>query len=331
MSEILFLVVENYIKVGEPVGSRKICECMHNPPSAATVRNEMASLSALGLLEQTHISSGRIPTLDGYRFYINYLITKKKLSNYEKSYIYGMFDDISYDPEGIIKKSCEVLSKITDCTVISATPPIGDAFVRDIKFVKVGLRTVVLILITSSGMVQNQIFNCDFEINDRILDMFRIAVNSEFEGRKIKLLADEAHRIVSSNENKDMLIIPAFEAAFKAIKKACQIQLVVKGERFLFDFLTPNDSFSILDFIYEKKFSDFLFSSSNDIKIYIGSDCGIDKFSNCSIVIKKYNVGIYQGVISSIGPTNMNYSDVIAKVSCISGIVQELFAKIISY
>ena len=331
MSEILFLVVENYIRMGEPVGSKKICECMKNPPSAATVRNEMASLSALGLLEQPHISSGRVPTLDGYRFYINYLVPKKRLSDYEKNYIYGMFDDISYDPESILGKSCEILSKITDCTIVSSAPPIGDAFVREIKFVKVGLRTVVLILVTSSGMVQNQIFNCEFEVNDKILEMFRISVNSEFEGKKIKLLVDEMYRIVLSKENKDMFIVPAFEATFKAIKKACKIQIIVKGEKSLFNFQTPLDAFSILDFINDKKFSDFLFSSSNNIKVYIGNDCGMDIFSNCSIIVKKYNVGNHQGVISSISSTNVNYSDIISKINCISNIVQGLFSKIISF
>lgn len=325
MSDILFLVIENYIKTGQPVGSKRICECMENPPSAATIRNEMANLTVLGLLEQPHVSSGRVPSLDGYRFYINYLIHNKKLDDYEKNYIYGMFDDISYDPESIIKESCKVLSNITNTTVISTAPPIGDSFVKEIKFVQVGLRTVILILISSSGMIQNQIFNCEFEINDAILEMFKKAINSELKGKKIKSLV--MHKIADS---KDIVIVPAFEAAFKAVKKACKIQVVVKGEKFLFDFYDHCSAFSILDLIEKKEFNDFLFSSSNDMKIYIGNDCGIDIFSKSCIIVEKYNVGINQGVIASIGSINMNYSDVISKMKFIKNIVQELFIKIMS-
>lgn len=325
MSDILFLVIENYIKTGQPVGSKKVHECMENPPSAATIRNEMANLTVLGLLEQPHVSSGRVPSLNGYRFYVNYLIQNKKLDDYEKNYIYGMFDDISYDPESIIKESCKVLSNITNTTVISTAPPIGDSFVEEIKFVQVGLRTVILILISSSGMIQNQIFNCEFEINDGILEMFKKAVNSELKGKKIKSLV--MHKIIV---DKDIIIVPAFEAAFKAVKKACDINVVVKGQKFLFDFYDHYSAFSILDLIEKKEFNDFLFSSSNDMKIYIGNDCGIDILSKCCIIVEKYNVGTNQGVIASIGSINMNYSDVISKMKLIKNIIQELFIKIMS-
>jgi len=83
-SKILSAIIENYIKVGIPVGSETVCRLMKNPPSSATVRNEMALLSMLGLLEQPHVSSGRIPTIEGYRFYINYLMSEKKLSDFVK-------------------------------------------------------------------------------------------------------------------------------------------------------------------------------------------------------------------------------------------------------
>ena len=174
-------------------------------------------------------------------------------------------------------------------------------------------------------MVQNQIFNCEFEINDGILEMFKKAVNSELKGKKIKSLV--MHRIVV---NKDIIIVPAFEAAFKAVKKACQIQIVIKGEKFLFDFYDHCSAFSVLDLIEKKEFNDFLFSSSNDMKIYIGNDCGIDVFSKSCIIVEKYSVGINQGVIVSIGPINMNYSDVISKMKFIKNIIQELFVKIMS-
>ena len=328
MSKILSLVVETYVRTGQPVGSKKICELMKNSPSAATVRNEMASLTALGLLEQPHISSGRVPSLDGYRFYVSFLMTNKVIADDEKSYILGMFNDVSFDPESIIKKSCSVLSNITNCLVAFVAPSVEDSFVKDIKFVKVGKRAVILILVTSSGMVQNQIFNCDFEVNSKVLEMFKQFVKSEFLGRYFKDLEVDMQNIVVQ---KDLIIIPAFEAAVKAIKKICNLQVGIKGERFLFDFQKVSNAFEILDLIDKKQFSEFLFSSSNNIKIYIGNDCGMDVFSNCCIIVEKYNIGLHQGAISIIGPTRLDYPNVIAKMRCVVRIIQELCFKIVNF
>lgn len=333
-SKILSVIIENYIKIGSPVGSETVCKLMKNPPSSATVRKEMVLLSMLGFLEQPHISSGRIPTIEGYKFYINYLMHEKKLSDYEKNYILSMFNDISYDPESIIKKACDILSKIINCTVIFAVPPVFESVVRDIKLVKVGLRTVVLLLITSSGMIQNQVFNCSFEVNNSILNMFKIALN-EFRGKNISFLNIEMDKILFARETKDIVMIPAFEAVLRAVKKSCQTHVEIKGEKFLFDFQNFQKAFRILDLLQTKEFSDFIFSSMNSLKIYLGSDCNIyntemDVFSDCSIIVKKYDIGAYQGAIAVIGPTRINYSDIVAKISYIAEVVRNMFLKIMS-
>lgn len=328
-SKILSVIIENYIKVGIPVGSETVCRLMKNPPSSATVRNEMVLLSMLGLLEQPHVSSGRIPTIEGYRFYINYLMSEKKLSDYEKNYILSMFNDISYDPESIIKKACDVLSKIINCTVVFAVPPVFESVVKDIKFVKVGLRTVVLLLVTSSGMIQNQVFNCSFEVNSSILNMFKMAL-SEFRGKSISSLNSEMDKILFARETKDIVMVPAFEAVFRAVKKSCQTHIEIKGEKFLFDFQDFQKAFEILDLFQTKKFADFIFSSINSLKIYLGSDSNMDVFSDCSIIVKKYDIGAYQGAIAAIGPTRIDYSDITAKISYMAEVVRNMFLKIMS-
>lgn len=311
------------------MGSKTVCRLMKNSPSSATVRSEMVLLSLLGLLEQPHISSGRIPTTDGYRFYINYLMKNKELSDYEKGFICEMFDDISYDPESIIKKACNVLSKITNCAVVFATPPVGNAVIKEIKFVKVGLRSVVLILIISSGMIQNQIFNCNFEINDSVLNIFRMALN-KFKGKTVNTLSSEMAGILFSRDTKDIVMVPAFEAALRAVKKSCKIHIEVEGEKFLFYFQELNKALEILDLLKSKEFSDFIFLSNNSLKIYLGADCGMDLFSDCSIVVKKYNMGSYRGAIAVIGPTRLDYPDVVSKVDYMAEIVHNMFLEIMS-
>lgn len=331
MSKILSVIVENYVKIGQPVGSKRVCELMEDPPSAATVRNEMASLTVLGLLEQPYTSAGRVPSVNGFRFYVNFLMKNKSISEYEKNYISGMFGGKLSDPESIIQESCEILSKITNCTTIFAVPPVRNSLVKKIKFVQIGYRTVMLILITSSGMVQNQIFNCSFKINKDILSMFRSVVSSEFEGKMLNSLLMDMNRILLAQEAKDIIMIPAFEATLRAVEKACKVQFGVSGKRYLFDFKDPADVFSVLELIDQEEFSNFLFLSSNKTKIYIGDDCGMDVFSNCCIIVEKYDVGVYQGAMALIGPVGISYPDVIAKTKYVAEIVQDMFSEIVNF
>ncbi len=330
MSKILAIIVEKYVKIGHPIGSKKVCELMGNSISAATIRNDMASLTALGFLEQPHISAGRIPSVNGCRFYVNNLMNFKILSDYEKHCICGMIKNVTLDPESIIQESCDVLSKITKCAVAFAAPPVGDSYVKEIKFVRVGLRTIVLILVTSSGMIQNQIFNCKFEVSSEILEIFKKAVSSKFKGKLLKSLLFDMQKIIFAQEIKDMIIIPAFEATLRAVKKVCQLKTGVRGEKFLFDFEEPSDALSILEVIEKKKFNDFLFSSSNKIKIYVGDDCKMEEFSGCCLAVEKYNVGIHEGAISVISPIRVDYSDIIAKMNYITEIIQSMFSEIMN-
>ena len=103
--KILQAVIEAYIQTGEPVGSKALCELLDVSVSSATIRNEMASLSELGLLEQPHTSAGRIPTQFGYRLYINELMKPKPLSDEEMRYIDGYLSEYADDPDLLLEKA----------------------------------------------------------------------------------------------------------------------------------------------------------------------------------------------------------------------------------
>lgn len=328
--KVLISVVERYIQTGEPVGSKTVCEMLVNPPSSSTIRNEMASLTALGLLEQPHISAGRIPTINGYKLYVNN-ISYKSLSKSEQDYIYGMFTGMSLDPESILKESCNILSKITNCMVVYAPPPVGESFVKEIRFIKISTHTSMLILITSSGMVQNQLFNCEFEINDEVLYAFTNSVNKKFKNQKLKVLFADMQKIIFSKEEKDIIITSAFRAAFSAISKICENHVGIAGKQNLFHFQSVSRSFDILNFIEDKKFSEFIFSSSSKIKIYIGDNSYIDSLSDCAVIVEKYNAGENVGAITIVGPIRINYNDVISKLDYIVYILQNMFSVILNY
>ena len=118
--KILEAVVETYIKTGEPVGSKALCDTLDFNVSSATVRNDMAELSGLGLLDQLHTSSGRVPTDLGYRLYVDELMKLRPLTRHEQSAISDSLEICADAPEHLLEKAADVLSKITGFAAAAA-------------------------------------------------------------------------------------------------------------------------------------------------------------------------------------------------------------------
>ena len=177
--KILQAVIEAYIQTGEPVGSKALCELLDVSVSSATIRNEMASLSELGLLEQPHTSAGRIPTQFGYRLYINELMKPKPLSDEEMRYIDGYLSEYADDPDLLLEKAAEMLAEMTKYAAISTTPTNRDATIQRIQLVQTGPHTAMLVLTTSTGTVKSKLFRTNYLLNSDILRMFSNVLNEK--------------------------------------------------------------------------------------------------------------------------------------------------------
>ncbi len=323
-------IVERYIQTGEPVGSKVVYELLENSPSASTIRNEMASLTAMGFLEQPHVSAGRVPSVDGYRIYINNMVYGA-ISQDEKNKILSMFSGNLFDPESVLREACSILSQITDCTVVFAPPPVKCSFIKEVKFIKIGKYTSMIVLITSSGMVQNQIFNCDFEISDDVLHAFERCVNNEFVNSNLNDLSSNMNKIISSYNGENIIMETAFRASFSALEKICKNRIGIEGKKNLFQFSEVSRAFEILNFIESDEFDDFIFASLSKIKVYLGDDSNIDVFSRYSVTVERYRVSdMSEGAICVIGPIRMDYSNVIGKLNYVVEIVQKMLSKILN-
>jgi len=177
--KILQAVIEAYIQTGEPVGSKALCELLDVSVSSATIRNEMASLSELGLLEQPHTSAGRIPTQFGYRLYINELMKPKPLSDEEMRYIDRYLSEYADDPDLLLEKAAEMLAEMTKYAAISTTPTNRDATIQRIQLVQTGPHTAMLVLTTSTGAVKSKLFRTNYLLNSDILRMFSNVLNEK--------------------------------------------------------------------------------------------------------------------------------------------------------
>ena len=171
--KILSAIVETYIRTGEPVGSKTLSEMPGIGVSPATVRNEMASLFSMGLLEQPHTSAGRIPSHLGYRIYVDRLMKEEPLTEKERDEIDALFNVGDPDPDRLLQDAAEALAEYTDCATVAMTTTPSYVTVEHIDIVPADKSTVVLLVIASNGVVKSKVCRLSFCVNAGIIDFFK--------------------------------------------------------------------------------------------------------------------------------------------------------------
>ena len=189
--KILSAIVETYIRTGEPVGSKTLSEMPGIGVSPATVRNEMASLFSMGLLEQPHTSAGRIPSHLGYRIYVDRLMKEEPLTEKERDEIDALFNVGDPDPDRLLQDAAEALAEYTDCATVAMTTTPSYVTVEHIDIVPADKSTVVLLVIASNGVVKSKVCRLSFCVNAGIIDFFKKFANSKFSGHTLEEISTE--------------------------------------------------------------------------------------------------------------------------------------------
>ncbi len=315
------------------MGSKTVCEDLKFSFSSATIRNEMAYLADYGYLLQPHVSSGRVPSYQGYRLYINKLMPKKPLSLEEKIFIKGMLSSYCEDPEKLLEGSVKVLSDITNYTAVATTPPSSESRVRNITFVPIGRRSVMLVLMTSGGMLKNKIFRCKYDINADILYMISDILNSKFRGEKLKDISPEFINIlVGKGRELALILLPVIDVLIEAAKEICEVKIKIYGQKNLLSIpgITTDTVVDIFNFLENKeKVSNLLDSDNYGMKFTVGKENKYVQLHNASVVSTQYNIGGKFGAIGIIGPTRMDYSKVYSQIEYVSSLVGALMERIL--
>src|SRR5574344_1503856 len=160
--DLLKSIVEEYIKTARPIGSKSLCKKFKC--SSATVRNDMAELEDNGCLEKTHISSGRIPSEPGYRYYVDNLMEPKKISGEDMLKLQTIFNNRDLELNDAISKSLEIISDITNYTSVVLGKESSDNLLQKVEVVPVTSRQLIVLLITNTGHVENKNINLEENI-----------------------------------------------------------------------------------------------------------------------------------------------------------------------
>ncbi|WP_312645017.1 heat-inducible transcriptional repressor HrcA [Hydrogenoanaerobacterium sp.] len=313
--KILAAIVENYIRTGEPIGSKTLAQMLEFQVSPATIRNEMSALFDLGLLEQPHTSAGRIPSHLGYRMYINQLMHCKPLTEDERDEIDALFNVRDPDPDRLLEDAANVLAHYTNCATISTTITPKHVTVRRIEVVPIDRRTVVMLVVASNGVIKNKVARVDYNLNREIIEFFNKFANDRFGGRSMDEISTMyVSSVAVALGEYSRVFTPLLAGLYELCKAINDGQYFASGETNLlgykeFDAVAHDLLTTISD---REKITDILPFQKEGVQISIGKENPLSELTDSSVIVATYKIGKDScGAIGVVGPVRLDYQRLI--------------------
>lgn len=323
--QILATIVEQYVKTGEPLGSKVLMEFLPFSVSSATIRNEMSDLSSLGYLDQPHTSAGRVPTEKGYRYYVDNLMGEAEIDEDEKMQIRRIIGNNIGDPEKLLEKAGEILAELTNCTTVATTPTDAGATVKRIEIVPIGNRIAMIVLMTSTGIIKNSVCKTDTEITGRMIDSFNKIVDEWFISKPVADIGMVMiQTLVASLEENAFAMSPLLVSLTDLANQAVQAEVRLKGRQNLLNHREYNsNAYEMLDFLTDDdKLERVMSSNKNGLQVVIGSENMYRQLENSTMIISRYRIqGHDGGAIGIIGPTRIDYARLIPRIKYVTDLV----------
>lgn len=323
---ILWAICEDYIESAEPVGSRTVAKKDGVGFSAATVRNEMADLEEMGFLEQPHTSAGRIPSQQGYRFYVDHLLTPQMWGREEIHAIYNLFQKDIPHIEQAIEHTSELLSQLTNYMSVVIGPKLQDHRLKHLQIIPLTEHSAVFIMVTDSGHVNQHRLILPEGISVSVVERLVNLLNRRLKGiplSKLRLvverdLADELTRYVAEYENMIFLLD-------QMLTMQQEERIYTSGTTKMLDqpeFQDLHKMKSLLDLIEGKNQSIIHLLNSpapSGVQVKIGNEISIEGASHISLITASFTLDSeLVGTIGVLGPTRMEYAKVIGLMNLIS-------------
>ena len=321
--EILQAIVEEYIETAEPVSSKAIVEKRGLDYSSATIRNDMAELEKIGLLDKPHTSSGRVPSAKGYRYYVDELLNYNDISIQEIKYIQEQLATKINQIEELTKITTSTLSEITHYTSVGIGPTAQKQDIEEIKFVLLGSRMILAVIMTDTQMVKETIIKFDEDISEKQVKTLNYVFNNKLKNQPIEIINKPLEEYLYQ-EMSDMVkvIKPIIEQIKKLLFEDNEIHMQgTRRELDLPEFNSLQVAKNFMNILDEKELiADMLNSGfAEDINVYIGGENEKEELKDFSVITFKHKVGNKDiGTIGIIGPKRMDYSKVISVMKYIS-------------
>ena len=318
---ILQSIVENFITTNQPVGSKQIAQNIDF--SSATIRNDMSKLEKEGLIKKTHISSGRVPSEKGYRYYVDYIKKDYELSNSENEKLKQLSGGDIVSENNYLEKNAIVLSDLTDCTAVILAPTKTDRRINKIEVILLSSRSILVILVTNIGEVfqQNYKLDADFtaedigEINKLLQSYF---YDVDMTTAHVMIHGELEKYLKNKVNNYDMIVVALNRLLQNKIKKT----IALGGKYNLLkqpDIDNVEKLKEVVSLLEDDKIVELL--DNNEVtdkpSIKIGTELKLGNIDDLSLVSSSYNTSKGQGVIAVFGPKRMDYSKIMTLIACV--------------
>ena len=318
---ILQSIVENFITTNQPVGSKQIAQTIDF--SSATIRNDMSKLEKEGLIKKTHISSGRVPSEKGYRYYVDYIKKDYELSNSENEKLKQLSGGNIVSENNYLEKNAIVLSDLTDCTAVILAPTKTDRRINKIEVILLSSRSILVILVTNIGEVfqQNYKLDADFtaediaEINKLLQSYF---YDVDMATAHVMIHGELEKYLKNKVNNYDMIVVALNRLLQNKIKKT----VALGGKYNLLkqpDIDNVEKLKEVVSLLEDDKIVELL--DNNEVtdkpSIKIGTELKLGNIDDLSLVSSSYNTSKGQGVIAVFGPKRMDYSKIMTLIACV--------------
>lgn len=320
--KILQAIVEEYIETSEPVSSGSLVQNEELNCSSATIRNEMAELEQIGFLEKPHTSAGRVPSQKGYRYYVDELLREDNLSRKEIEMIKEMMETKVNRLEDLTKIATTTLSEITHYTTIAIEPNVSNHTIIDIKFILLGTRVLMAVILTDSGIIRESIIKFDEDLTQEQIDDLTYIFKNKLVGKPLEKIDGPIEEYIVAEMKTGIKII---EKIIEEINKLLEdSKTYIEGANKVIDMPEFKKQDMAKDFLNVIDAKDIIADVINtgmakDINVYIGSESEREELKNFSIVTFNHLLdGKDIGTIGIIGPTRMDYSKVISVMKYIS-------------
>ena len=332
--KVLRSVVELYIRSAEPVGSKAITELPDMNYSSATIRNEMADLTAMGYLEQPHTSAGRIPSAAGYRLYVDELMLDYRLTMDETHSINTAIEEKMQRVDKMLEKVAKLVSQATDLPAISVASRRGGATVSRFELINAGAGSFILVVMLSNDEVVNKLIKLPLQAEENDLKVLGALLNATMTGlAPEEFTAELLERLMRSAGAAASLVPVIVEFTADTLRRQGSTNMAVAGQMRLLgqpEYRDVDKAQRIMGTLDEESLANLpaVMQNANGTKVLVGPENVAQELKDTSVVMTKFDIGDgMQGMIGVVGPTRMDYAKVTARLSYFAESLSKVFSK----
>ena len=332
--KVLRSIVDLYITTAEPVGSKAIAQLPEMNYSSATIRNEMADLTAMGYLEQPHTSAGRIPSAAGYRLYVDELMADYRLSLDETKSINTAIEEKMQQVDRLVEKVAKLVSQATDLPAISLASRASGATVKRFDLILAGQGSVILVMMLSTDEVVNKLIKLPLSLEDGDLRLLCAVLNAAMTGLAAEEITAALLEKLMASSGKAAVLVPVIvDFATETLRRQGSTNMAIAGQARLLglpEYRDVDKAQKLLSSMDEETLSGLpaVMQNENGTKVLVGPENVAQELKDTSVVMTKFDIGDgMQGMIGVVGPTRMDYAKVTARLSYFAESLSKLFAK----